>query len=372
MTLGHRNRAFTLVELLVVIGIIAVLISILLPVVSRAQDQARSAACKSNLRQIFLATQTYANNNKGSLPFGFHWTKYDTLGAPLSPSSTSWVSWYTLLNNAMDPRGAPDSTSGLASAGSQMGYKLSGVFRCPGAAEYPQMVHYYHHGVAMPHLTLEMQNPVVLVGPGGSSKTLTYDKPARFTDLYNDNILFWDTPIVGTSVSSRIGLPFFDTKTNEMGSANNVLPVTYIDERLLRDPLRPEQRFRDKDSDLFANAADNQFRRGGQSIHYPTDAMVRAKTSAPNTPKFSSFNVDAGGAVSIAMLTGNIRFRHVRNTIANVVFADGSVQGMTYNRNRVTAGASVDNQSYETTIQRRMLQIRWPSGFGPGAGYTAP
>jgi prepilin-type N-terminal cleavage/methylation domain-containing protein/prepilin-type processing-associated H-X9-DG protein len=65
---SKRNSAFTLVELLVVIGIIAVLIGILLPALSRAREQANRVKCESNIRQIMNGFVMYANENKGLLP----------------------------------------------------------------------------------------------------------------------------------------------------------------------------------------------------------------------------------------------------------------------------------------------------------------
>src|SRR5690349_7548680 len=63
----RRRNAFTLVELLVVIGIIAVLVGILLPVFNRMRESARIVQCSSNLRQVATAMLMYANANEGRL-----------------------------------------------------------------------------------------------------------------------------------------------------------------------------------------------------------------------------------------------------------------------------------------------------------------
>jgi prepilin-type N-terminal cleavage/methylation domain-containing protein/prepilin-type processing-associated H-X9-DG protein len=65
---SSARNGFTLVELLVVVGIIALLLGILFPVLGRAREHARMAQCANHIRQIYHAVVMYANDNKGVLP----------------------------------------------------------------------------------------------------------------------------------------------------------------------------------------------------------------------------------------------------------------------------------------------------------------
>jgi prepilin-type N-terminal cleavage/methylation domain-containing protein len=67
----RRLNGFTLVELLVVIGIIALLIAVLMPALSNARKQAVRTQCASNLRQLGMALRIYAAENKDAFPIGF-------------------------------------------------------------------------------------------------------------------------------------------------------------------------------------------------------------------------------------------------------------------------------------------------------------
>jgi|SRR5579872_3508620 len=78
MESNMNRKAFTLVELLIVIGIIALLIAILLPTMTRAREYTNQITCLSNLRQVGIALDEYIVENNGSFPYHSFW--YDQIG----------------------------------------------------------------------------------------------------------------------------------------------------------------------------------------------------------------------------------------------------------------------------------------------------
>ena len=93
----RTRRAFTLVELLVVISVVAILAALLLPALSRVLEAGRGTACLSNLRQIGAGIAAFAADNDGKIPYGPKAPPF-TSPADLYPSTGAPTSLLSLQN----------------------------------------------------------------------------------------------------------------------------------------------------------------------------------------------------------------------------------------------------------------------------------
>jgi prepilin-type processing-associated H-X9-DG protein/prepilin-type N-terminal cleavage/methylation domain-containing protein len=108
-------NAFTLVELLVVIGIIGLLVAILLPALGKAREQAQTLKCLSNLRQVGIAVQMYVNAQKGYLPY---------------PTTTFGESalWFSAIDPYLTKVIGDDNRTGVAQTRSYATYKQCPIY----------------------------------------------------------------------------------------------------------------------------------------------------------------------------------------------------------------------------------------------------
>jgi prepilin-type N-terminal cleavage/methylation domain-containing protein len=132
MRRATKSTAFTLIELLVVIAIITVLISILMPSVSRAREQAKQVICRNNLRNIWSGLLHYSLNNKDRTPFLEDVNAVDPDADPFDPQYKTSVG--TVLDDYVHEGSwrCPSAIRGFPANKGSEGWKLTYWFRTAG------------------------------------------------------------------------------------------------------------------------------------------------------------------------------------------------------------------------------------------------
>jgi prepilin-type N-terminal cleavage/methylation domain-containing protein/prepilin-type processing-associated H-X9-DG protein len=383
---GSSRRAFTLVELLVVIGIIAVLVGILLPVINSARGTATAVACQSNLRQLSTALLAYAAESKGSFPPGYFWhnMRLNVAGngrgtptpTPQFPDGRSapayW--WQTMIHVRIYPKTVfahprnPQAGGTWRNPQGVVGLDIGPVFDCPSVDRGVFNVRgtYQANTTVMPNLAFE-HSPVVggndiwanpYVGNpqdsfGNTAIGLSFPGfaagPAKVNDLYADTAILWESPALFVT-----GAPpgFYYPIVNYPAHA-----WTAIDGGRLINPRTPYFRYRQN-----ATMGANKLNDPSAPILFPTDRVAKSTGRTTFNRDYAGNSIDAEGI-------GGPRFRHGRNNTCNVAFADGSVRGLkiTLSRPAYTASGieSADSEFLRSYLLTKPMPLPTGGGFIP-------
>lgn len=187
---ARRKAGFTLVELLVVIGIIALLISMLMPALSRARRSAQGVKCLSNLRQIGIAMLGYVNENRGFLPLPY-------LAASGTDVPAEAITYYNTMWQTRLQVYAGYKRSGPGVGFNEIATNRNSIFMCPLAGEHVNQQSYGINGALGRHQMkrARIPRPTEIIFAGdinqGNSQVILSADGVRITPNWNGTGVKW-------------------------------------------------------------------------------------------------------------------------------------------------------------------------------------
>jgi prepilin-type N-terminal cleavage/methylation domain-containing protein/prepilin-type processing-associated H-X9-DG protein len=230
------RRGFTLVELLVVIGIIALLISILMPALSGARAQANTLKCASNLKSIGQVAHMYAQDFKGKVPRNYEH------GAQYQAGHILWAEAFGRYLN----KGFRDDTMGDVSAARDQKlapeFEKIQVYQCPVNPREDMVLDYVSNGwpltTASTATGSEPALPITKVKQATEIAYLTDASSTNFTEMPFNRFNFYDVlrpSSLPMSTSTTINpLSRVITDQRHRGAAN----ILYLDGHVSSKPFR--------------------------------------------------------------------------------------------------------------------------------------
>ncbi len=197
----RRPAAFTLIELLVVISIIALLIGLLLPALGAARASSRAIACLSNVRQMGIALYVYAEENKGSLPYGLNGGPDGNVNT--FPDNTDWgLQAVNAMNGSSIKNWREEGEAGSTQSG------INTLFACPAGLvqndDFNRIRQYAAHPLLMPETKTNDFFNFSKTGAVG------FIVPAKPEQVRNATTQFMVTDVSQNTADANNGHPILD------------------------------------------------------------------------------------------------------------------------------------------------------------------
>lgn len=301
----YQKHGFTLVELLVVIGIIALLISMLLPALNRARQQANWIDCQSRLHEMGNALNIYEGQYRGLLPWGCvdrrpqaTWTSpYNQyINTPFNQEQVWW--WNFTLSEVLTGHSCLDQ-NGMASRTSRI-FKDKDTF---DGSDY----YWVNHYTSNPRVLLEAQfnvkldyEPVPAMGASAAVPIVDWHQ-RNITDVKNASGVFviWDGPQIALD----------SCYYNTYPSAEWIDAFGWVNTGLVLENLASP--FYNTNHAILPGGGN------GEGVSGKTDGSAKQKVYNYDFQTYTT-----GPTLDLT----NLRFRHMNNTFLNALCLDGHVE----------------------------------------------